>query len=59
MEQSDGDWILDGGQECRWGSRDPWSCVEKAAAFLKSVTGLHSILLGGEMVKRPALSGIQ
>lgn len=41
LKQNDGVWILVVGQECRWGSRDPWSHVEKTAAFLRSVTGLH------------------
>lgn len=41
LEQNDRSWIPDIGQECRWGSSDPWSQLEKTAAFQRSVTGLH------------------
>lgn len=41
LEQTDRDWIPGVGQECRWGSNDPWSHLEKTSAFQRSVTGLH------------------
>ena len=41
LEQKDRGWIPGVGQECRWGSSDPWSHLEKTAAFQRSVTALH------------------